>query len=137
MYNEIMEDSIFTNIIKGEIPCHKIYEDEYTFAFLDIHPIQPGQVLVVPKTQIATVWDMPPDEYHHFMDTVLRIGKRLCEVYPDKAKVGLMIEGLEVDHVHAKVFAFSTSKEYRHLPDMAETPDHNALARDAEKIRIA
>ncbi|MFZ1801866.1 MAG: HIT domain-containing protein [Candidatus Saccharimonas aalborgensis] len=132
-----MEDSIFTNIIKGEIPCHKIYEDEYTFAFLDIHPIQPGQVLVVPKTQIATVWDMPPDEYHHFMDTVLRIGKRLCEVYPDKAKVGLMIEGLEVDHVHAKVFAFSTSKEYRHLPDMAETPDHNALARDAEKIRIA
>jgi len=136
VYNEIMEDSIFTKIIKGEIPCHKIYEDEYTFAFLDIHPIQPGQVLVVPKTQIATVWDMPPDEYHHFMDTVLRIGKRLCEVYPDKAKVGLMIEGLEVDHVHAKLFAFSTGEEYRRLPDIAEQPDQSALAREAEKIRI-
>ncbi len=43
-----MEDSIFTKIIRGEIPSHKIYEDERTFAFLDIHPVQPGMVLVIP-----------------------------------------------------------------------------------------
>ncbi|QQS18984.1 HIT domain-containing protein [Candidatus Saccharibacteria bacterium] len=46
-----MQDSIFTKIIKGEIPCHKVYEDAYTLAFLDIHPIQPGHVLVVPKNR--------------------------------------------------------------------------------------
>ena len=49
--------SVFTKIIKGEIPCHKVYEDDKTFVFLDIHPIQPGQVLVVPKKQIGFVWD--------------------------------------------------------------------------------
>jgi histidine triad (HIT) family protein len=46
-----MQDSIFTRIIKGEIPCHKVYEDNLTIAFLDIHPKTPGHTLVVPKNQ--------------------------------------------------------------------------------------
>ncbi len=56
LYNSHMADSIFTKIIKGEIPCHKIYEDERTFAFLDIHPKVPGHVLVVPKKQVEYIW---------------------------------------------------------------------------------
>jgi histidine triad (HIT) family protein len=130
-----MADSIFTKIIKGEIPSHKVYEDDKTLAFLDIHPIQPGQVLVVPKKQVGFVWDMESDDYHALMDTVQKVGRRLREVFPQKSRVGVMIEGLDVaDHVHVKVFPFSTEQEYRAKPDMAAEPDHAALAEMAKKL---
>ncbi len=64
-----MEDSIFTKIIKGEIPCHKVYEDAQTLAFLDIHPVQPGHMLVIPKQQIEFVWDLPDEIYQALMMT--------------------------------------------------------------------
>ncbi len=123
-----MQDSIFTKIIKGEIPCHKIYEDERTFAFLDIHPTQVGQVLVVPKKQIEYVWQLPPEDYVALMNTVQKIGKKLQEVFPEKARVGVHIEGLDVAHAHVKVFPFDTDQEYRYHPDMDAEPDHAALA---------
>ena len=65
-----MEDTIFTKIIKGEIPSHKIYEDEKTFAFLDIHPLTDGHVLVVPKVQVEFIWDLKPEDYQAVMATV-------------------------------------------------------------------
>src|SRR5688572_15507369 len=65
-----MQDSVFTKIIKGEIPSHKIYEDDKTLAFLDIHPQQPGQTVVVPKTQVNFVWDLGEDDYRALMSTV-------------------------------------------------------------------
>ena len=128
-------DSIFTKIIKGEIPSHKVYEDDYTFAFLDIHPIQPGHVLVVPKKQVSFVWDIENEDYQKLMVTVQKIGQRLRDAYPDKARIGVMIEGLEVDdHAHVKVFPFSTEREYRNVPDMGVEPDHATLAEIAKKI---
>jgi histidine triad (HIT) family protein len=130
-----MQDSIFTKIIKGEIPCHKVYEDDKTFAFMDIHPIQPGHVLVVPKQQIGFVWDMTSDDYHSLMNTVQKVGQRIREVFPEKARVGVMIEGLDVsDHAHVKVFPFNTPAEYRSVPDMSTEPDHDLLAEFAEKL---
>jgi histidine triad (HIT) family protein len=50
--------SIFTKIINGEIPCYKIYEDEHTFAFLDIKPMHPGHTIVVPKTEVDHFYDL-------------------------------------------------------------------------------
>lgn len=133
----MQEPSIYTKIINGEIPSHKIYEDEYSYAFLDIHPIQPGQVLVVPKKQVAFVWDLELSDYQGLMATVQRVGQRLREVFSDKDRVGVMIEGLEVvDHAHIKVFPFSKG-EYRSLPDMDVEPDHSALAALAEKLRFS
>ena len=130
-----MQDSIFTKIIKGEIPCHKVYEDDATLAFLDIHPVQPGQVLVVPKKQIGFVWDMESDDYRRLMETVRKVGRRLREVFPEKERVGVMIEGLDVaDHAHVKVFAFSNEEEYRQVPDGTAEPDHEALAEVAKKL---
>src|SRR5690606_32793311 len=69
-YNVCMNDSIFTKIIKGEIPCHKVYEDDQTLAFLDIHPAQPGHTLVIPKRQEEFVWDLNAEEYEALMSTV-------------------------------------------------------------------
>lgn len=129
-----MQDSIFTKIINQEIPCHKVYEDEATLAFLDIHPIQPGQVLVVPKKQVPFVWDLEPADYQALMATVQKVGQRLREVFPEKDRVGVMIEGLDVvDHTHVKVFPFSKG-EYRSMPDMTAEPDHDQLATIAAKL---
>lgn len=130
----MQEDSIFTKIMKGEVPCHKIHEDEYSFVFMDIYPIQTGQVLVVPKKQVPFVWDLEPADYQGLMATVQKVGRRLREMYPDKDRVGVMVEGLDVtDHAHVKVFPFSKG-EYRNLPDHGKEPDHQALAEIAAKL---
>lgn len=132
-----MQDSVFAKIIKGEIPSHKIYEDDHSFAFLDIHPIQTGHVLVVPKRQVGFVWDLEPEEYTHLMQTVQKVGRRIHEVFPEHTRVGVMIEGLDItDHAHIKVFPFSTGEQYRHTPDMSAEPDHEHLAMVAEKLRF-
>ncbi|HVX24572.1 MAG TPA: HIT family protein [Candidatus Saccharimonadales bacterium] len=130
-----MQDSIFTKIIRGEVPCHKVYEDKYAFAFLDIYPVQPGQVLVVPKKQVGFVWDLQDVDYQGLMRAVQLVGRRIREAFPEKSRVGVMIEGLDVaDHTHVKVFPFSTSEEYRKHPDMVGEPDHEALAKIAAKL---
>ena len=128
------EPSIFTKIIRGEIPCHKVYEDDKTLAFLDIHPITEGHVLVVPKAQVGFVWDLEPSDYQAVMGTVNKVAHQLRKVFPDKARVGVMIQGLDVvDHAHVKVFPFSTAAEYYNLPDMTSEPDHEALAKQYQR----
>ena len=99
-----MQESIFTKIIKGEIPCHKVYEDERTFAFMDIHPIQPGHVLVISKTQVGNFYELDEADYTALFATVQKIAKKLKQVFPEKARIGVMIEWLEVDHVHVMLF---------------------------------
>ncbi|TAH36599.1 HIT family protein [Candidatus Saccharibacteria bacterium] len=132
-----MQDSIFTKIINGEIPCHKIYEDANTFVLLDIFPIQPGQVLVVPKKQVGFVWDLEPADYAALMATVQKVGKHIREKTPEKSRVAVIVEGLDVeDHAHVKVFAFNNDEEFRHLPDRSIAPDHDALAAVADKLRM-
>lgn len=134
-YNRDMEPSIFTKIIRGEIPCHKVHEDEHTFAFMDIYPIQTGQVLVVPKRQVSFVWDIPSDEYLALMATVQKVGQKIREVFPDKKRVGVMIEGLDVDnHAHVKVFPFDSADDTRRVPDHSVEPDHTKLAEIAAKL---
>lgn len=128
-----MPDSIFTRIIKGEIPCHKVYEDEKTFAFLDIHPIQKGHVLVVPKVQIEHLWDLPDEDYQAVMAATKRVANRIREVM-QPARVGLKVEGIGVPHVHVHVFPFSTEEEYHHRPDLSAEPDHDSLAKVAHSL---
>lgn len=129
-----MEDSIFTKIIKGEIPCHKVYEDEHTFAFMDIHPIQPGHILLVSKQQVANFYELDDENYQALMTAAKKIATRLTEFFPDKKRIGVMIEGLEVDHVHVKIFPINTGDEFRSEPDMTTEPDHEALAEMAKKL---
>ena len=131
-------DSIFTKIIKGEIPSHKVYEDDKTLAFLDIHPQQPGQIVVVPKVQVNFVWDLEETDYQALMSTVQKVGRRLREVFPEKRRVGVMIEGLDVDnHAHVVVLPFDTVAEYRGAADASVEPDHNTLAQVAERLRFS
>lgn len=134
-YNTHMPDSIFTKIIKGEIPCHKIYEDELTFAFMDIHPIQPGHVLVVPKKQIDQFQDLPEADYHAVWSTVKKVANRQKDVL-GRLRSGIHVVGLDVPHAHVHVFPFDTLEEYRTIVDMNLEPDHPALAKMAKRLTI-
>ena len=128
-----MEDSIFTKIIKGEMPCHKIYEDDKTLAFLDIHPKQPGHTLVIPKKQIEFVWDLDDEDYQAVMATAKKVARRIRDVL-GKTYVGELVVGEEVPHAHVHIYPFNTLEESRTIPDPNAVPDHTALAQIAEKL---
>lgn len=131
-----MADSIFTKIIKGEIPCHKIYEDENILAFLDIHPAQPGMTLVVTKRQAADFTDLSDSELTSLMIAVKKVALRMKRVFPDKKRIGVQIEGLEVPHVHVKLLPINTGAEFHAKQDTDLEPDHEALADMAEKLKF-
>lgn len=128
-----MEDSIFTRIIKGDLPCHKIYEDEYTFAFLDIHPVQPGHTLVIPKKQVEFIWDLDSETYQAVMATSKKVAQRLKKVL-DVPYVGEQIIGIDVPHAHVHIIPFSTIEEFRFTPNLQAEPDHEQLARIAKEV---
>jgi histidine triad (HIT) family protein len=131
-----MEDSLFTKIIKGEIPAHKVYEDERTLAFMDIYPIKRGAVLVVPKTQVDHFFDVPTEDYLALMHTVRKVAQRMKEVFPEASRIGVIIEGFEVPHTHVKLVPITSGVELRMLPDMSKEPDHAELEALAEKLRF-
>ena len=129
-----MEDSIFTKIITGAIPSHKVYEDDLTVAFLDIHPVQSGHVLVVSKKQIDHFDDLPDEDYQAVWQTVKKIAKAQKKAF-NPNRVGVQVVGLDVPHAHIHVIPFSSLDEYRNVPNMNAEPNHEELAVVAEKIK--
>jgi len=128
-----MEDSIFTKIVKGEIPCHKIYEDDKILAFLDIHPKTPGHTLVIPKKQVEFVWDLEDEDYLALMAAVKKVALRIRGVL-GSSYVGELVVGVDVPHAHIHVYSFETVEESRFIPDPNGEPDHAALAAIAQKL---
>lgn len=96
-----MEESIFTKIIKGEIPCYKVYEDDQTFAFLDNDPLSDGHVLVVPKKQVDKIYDLDDETYKALFAAVKKVCHQIEDVLGVRA--GLVVEGLGVPHAHVHV----------------------------------
>ena len=92
-------ETIFTKIIKGEIPCYKIAEDEQFFAFLDINPLTKGHTLVVPKKHTSYIFDMGDKELGEMMVFAKKVAKAIKANYPCQ-KIGMTVIGLEVPHAH-------------------------------------
>ncbi len=91
--------SIFTRIIKGEIPCYKVAESELFFAFLDISPLSEGHTLVVPKQEIDYIFDLDDETYIGLMAFAKKVGmaiEKACQC----ERIGLSVIGLEVPHAH-------------------------------------
>jgi histidine triad (HIT) family protein len=130
-----MQDSIFTKIIKGEIPAHKIYEDDKTIAILDIHPKQPGHTLIVPKIQIDQLWDLDPIYYQAVMETSRKVALRIREVLRP-ARVGVIVEGVDVNHAHIHLIPFNTPEEFHAYRDMNVTADDKELAIMEDKLKL-
>ena len=91
--------TIFSKIISGEIPCHKVAEDEKCLAFLDIRPIVYGHTLVVPKIEVDYIFDLEDDIYTHLHLFAKKVAKVLDQEM-DCLRVGVMVAGLEVPHAH-------------------------------------
>jgi len=128
-----MADSIFTKIIKGEIPSHKVYEDDKTLAFLDINPTQPGHTLVIPKQQVEFLWDLEDEDYRALMMAAKKVAKRIREILGVKF-VGVKVIGEEVPHAHIHLIPFNHASEYFERRPQAPEPDHAALAAMAKKL---
>ena len=130
-----MEPTIFTRIINGEIPCYKIYEDDKTIAFLDIHPDKPGHTLVVTKVQIDQYIDLPDEEYIALWQSVKVVATRLKLVLGTE-RVKLYIVGTDIPHVHVHLVPFSGKNSTVNLNREDAEPDHAALAAMAQKLTI-
>ena len=131
-----MSTTLFTKIINGEIPSHKIYEDDKTFAFLDISPVSRGHTLVVPKNPVEFLWDLPSEDYVAVMETAQKLALHLRKTL-GVPYVGQQVVGVDVPHAHVHLVPFSTVKEFRHQPDMNAEPDHAALAEVADVLRLS
>ncbi|HUC96475.1 MAG TPA: HIT family protein [Candidatus Saccharimonadales bacterium] len=128
------EPSIFTRIINGEIPAYKIYEDDRIIAFLNIHPLNPGHTLVVPKIQVDHIWDLSDDEYMYLWEAVKKIGNHIREVI-GSPRVGVVVEGFGVPHVHVHLIPIYHGNDLK-KPDPHGDLDNDALAAMAQRLKM-
>ena len=91
--------TIFTKIVRGEIPCHKVAENDQFLAFLDIRPLAKGHTLVIPKREINYIFDIEDAEYQALFLFAKQVASAIKAVVPCK-KVGVSVIGLEVPHAH-------------------------------------
>ncbi len=99
--------TIFTKIIKGDIPSYKIAEDEKYYAFLDINPFSKGHVLVVPKVEIDYLFDIEDNLYTGLMLFSKKVAIAIKEALPCH-RVGVLVQGTEVPHAHVHLIPFYT-----------------------------
>ena len=110
--------SIFSKIIAGEIPCYKIYEDDTVLAFLDIHPETKGHTLVVPKTEIDKIYDLPDNIYAHLMEVVKKLSKNMEEKLG--ARTLLKVIGTDVPHAHVHLMPYDENWEHGKTLELTE-----------------
>lgn len=133
--------SIFTQIINGDIPSHKLYEDEHSFVILDIHPLREGHTLVLSKREVARYEDLTEDEFAALMRTVHKVAQKQQEVFHPK-RVFQMAHSYGVDHVHIHVMPTNEYSDIKNAIlkhetiDVSAEPDHEALAQVAKKLKM-
>lgn len=127
------ESSIFTKIIKGDIPSYKVYEDDKTLAFLDIYAVVPGHTLVIPKKQVEFVWDLESEDYEALFATVKKVAVRLRETL-EVPYVGEKIIGTDVPHAHVHLIPFADLDQMQRANAENAEPDHHALAELAKRL---
>jgi histidine triad (HIT) family protein len=125
--------SIFTRIINGELPSHRVFEDERTFAFLDIRPATEGHTLVIPKVEVDHLWDLEPPDYQAVWGTAARLAVALRSV-TGAERVAVIVAGFEVPHAHVHLIPARSMADI-HLGSTPADPDR--LAAVAERVRAA
>ena len=102
--------SVFTKIINGEIPCYKIYEDDKTFAFLDIHPETKGHTLVIPKKEVDKIYELEDEDYEALMNTAKKLSKHMEKV--TGARTLWKVVGTDVPHAHIHLMPLDEKWQY-------------------------
>ena len=124
--------SIFSKIVRGEIPSYKIAEDEHYLSFLDIFPLAVGHVLVIPKYETDSIFELNDQEYQGLWLFAKKISKAIEKTIPCK-RVGISVIGLEVPHAHIHLIPLQTVEDINFSkPKLKLDPD--MLKGIAEKI---
>ena len=124
--------TIFTKIVAGEIPAHKVLENEKYLAFLDLRPVAPGHTLVIPKKEIDYIFDMEDDLLEGLMVFAKKVARAVGKAFPCK-KVGIMVAGIEVPHAHVHLIPINSVGDLSFARAKAATQEE--LASAAQKIR--
>lgn len=133
------ESNVFAKILRGELPCHKVYEDDRVLAFMDIMPRADGHTLVIPKAKARNILDIAPDDLAELVKGVQKLAKAV--------KAGMQADGLTIQqfnepaggqvvfHIHFHILPRWDGVQLRPHTGQMEKPE--ALAAHAEKIRAA
>ena len=125
--------TLFTKIVKGEIPCHKIMEDDEFLAFLDIRPINPGHTLVIPKKEVDYIFDVDNRTLNGLMIFAKKVAKSIQKAVTCK-RIGMMVAGLEVPHCHLHLIPINRVLDLN-FANSKQVSDQE-LAAMAERIRL-
>ena len=124
--------SIFSKIIAGEIPCHKVAETEAYFAFLDIRPLQEGHTLIVPKQEVDRLFDLDEETYSGLFSFTKKVANAIKKAYPCD-RVGMAVIGLEVPHAHIHLIPINAMSDMDFTsPKVALSQEE--LSKSAKKI---
>ena len=124
--------SIFSKIIAGEIPCHKVAEDEHHLAFMDINPNAVGHTLCIPKKETDKLFDLAEEEYIALLAFSRKVALAVEQAVPCK-RIGLSVIGLEVPHAHVHLIPLQNMADANFGRKLSQSPEE--LAETANKIR--
>jgi histidine triad (HIT) family protein len=125
--------SIFSKIVQGEIPCHKIAEDDQFLAFLDVMPLVEGHTLVIPKHEIDYIFDLDPEVLAGLMKFAQRIAPAIKKAISCK-RIGVAVIGLEVPHAHVHLVPLNRMLDINFSQEKLKL-SQESLAKTAELIR--
>lgn len=129
------EGNIFAKMLKGEIPCHKVYEDDKTLAFMDIMPQAKGHVLVIPKQQAVELSDLEPEYASAVFMTAKKVLQAQRQVFEHDGIIQMQLNGSEagqtVFHYHVHLIPSSIHELGKHAVTMA---DQDELAEQAKQL---
>lgn len=119
--------TLFSRIAAGEIPSYKVAEDDHYFAFLDISPVHPGHVLVIPKKEVDYIFDMADDDYTGLMLFAKRVAKAIKKAIPC-TKVGVTVIGLDVPHTHVHLVPMDKGADMNFCAPKLSLPEEEMKA---------
>lgn len=124
--------SIFTQIINGDIPSYKIYEDDKTYAFLDIHPETKGHTLVVPKKEVDKIYDLDDADYQALMATVKKLSKHMEQILGKRTLWKVI--GTDVPHAHVHLLPYDETWEHGRTLEL--TPEEFEKIRSKLELKV-
>ena len=122
--------TVFMQIINGELPCYKIYEDDKVFAFLDNNPVSKGHTLVIPKVEVDKIYDLDDEIYMHLMKVAKSIAKNIDEKLGQRTLWKVI--GTDVPHAHIHLMPLDPN--YKEGQSVKLTPEEYKEIQDLLKI---
>jgi len=128
--------TLFTKIIQGDIPGIFVWRDEQCVAFMSINPLAPGHTLVVPIEELDHWIDAPPELNAHLFDVAQTIGQAQQRAFPDCERVGVIVAGYEIPHLHVHVIPTSSMSQFSFANAGNATPAQLEAAAEAIRTEL-